>query len=75
MAYKVLKPIPVGNGEFIASGTIVDADNWRNLRTLLASRWITPVADAITPTHVEKQDKPRKAYSSSKKKVNDNEHQ
>lgn len=75
MPYKVLKPLPVGNGEVIPSGTIVDAEGWRNVRTLVASRWITPIMDAIPSTPVEETVKQTKTYSSRKKKVIDNEHQ
>lgn len=47
MAYKVLKPIPKGNGETIPTGTLVDAAKWRNLRTLISGRFLVEVVDAI----------------------------
>ena len=47
MAYRVNKPIPKGDGTFIASGTLVDGKDWRNLRSLVAGRYLIEVADAI----------------------------
>lgn len=45
MAYKVLKPISQ-NGEMIATGTIVDASSWRNVRALINNRYLVEVLDA-----------------------------
>jgi hypothetical protein len=47
MAYRVNKPIPKGDGTFIASGTLVDGKQWRNLRSLIAGRYLVEVLDAI----------------------------
>lgn len=41
MPYQVLKPIPVNDG-VIAPGEIVDAEGWRNLRTLISGRYLSP---------------------------------
>ena len=47
MAYKVLKPIPKGDGTVIPAGSLVDAAKWRNLRSLIGGRYLVEVADAI----------------------------
>lgn len=41
MPYLVLKPIPVNDG-VIPSGEVVDAEEWRNLRTLISGRYLAP---------------------------------
>lgn len=51
MAYQVLKPIPIDN-ETIPSGTIVDAADWRNLRALIAGRYLVEVRDEPKPAPV-----------------------
>lgn len=43
--YIVMKPIPV-DGEKLPTGTVVNAAEWRNLRTLIAGRYLKPVEDA-----------------------------
>lgn len=54
MPYLVLKPIPTGNGQKLQPGTVVDAENWRQRRTLEAGRYIQRIepdskADATAP--------------------------
>jgi hypothetical protein len=44
--YKVLKPIPADDGSVIPSGTIVEADGWRNVRQLENGRYLMPVIEA-----------------------------
>lgn len=44
----VLKPIPVGGGKKIDAGTVVQADGWRNRRTLESGRYIQRMD--LTPT-------------------------
>jgi len=39
-SWLVLKPIPVGGGKKIEQGSVVEADNWRNRRTLESGRYI-----------------------------------
>jgi hypothetical protein len=53
MAYKVLKPIPKGDGTTIPAGTVVDASSWRNLRSLIGGRYLAEIADAIVPKAVK----------------------
>jgi hypothetical protein len=53
MAYKVLKPIPKGDGTTIPAGTVVDASSWRNLRSLIGGRYLVEIADAIAPKAVK----------------------
>lgn len=43
----VLKPIPIGGGKKIEPNTVVQADNWRNRRTLEAGRYIQRIE--LTP--------------------------
>lgn len=49
MAYKVTKPIPKGDGTVIATGTLVDASKWRNLRSLINGRYLVEVLDVVAP--------------------------
>lgn len=65
MPYIVLKPVPLGKGASIAPGTVVDADNWRNRRSLEMGRYIqrievgnqknatTPAETAVEATEVD----------------------
>lgn len=46
MPYKVLKPIPNGDGSFHETGEIVYADGWRNLRQLVNGRYLVEVIDS-----------------------------
>lgn len=50
MLYRVLKPVPTDH-DAIPTGTIVDASGWRNVRTLVAGRYLEPVTDDETPAH------------------------
>jgi hypothetical protein len=55
MPYIVLKPVPIGGGKKIAPGTVVDAENWKNRRTLEGGRYIQRIevgkrVDAIAKT-------------------------
>lgn len=57
MPHLVIKPIPLGNGKKLEAGIIVDADNWRNRKTLELGRYIRPVevgspSDAKAPSPV-----------------------
>ncbi len=49
MAYLVLKPIPIGGGKKLEPGTTVDAENWRNRRTLEAGRYIQRIELSAKP--------------------------
>ena len=40
MPYVVLKPIPLGESNSIPAGAVVDAETWRNRRTLENGRYI-----------------------------------
>lgn len=48
MAHKVMKPISV-NGEVIASGTVLDASGWRNVRALINNRYLVEILDSAQP--------------------------
>ena len=45
MAYRVLKPISAGDGSTIPTGTLVDAEGWRNLRQLVNGRFLAEVME------------------------------
>ena len=45
MAYRVLKPISAGDGSTIPTGTLVDAEGWRNVRQLVNGRFLAEVLD------------------------------
>lgn len=45
MAYRVLKPISAGDGSTIPTGTLVDAEGWRNVRQLVNGRFLAEVMD------------------------------
>lgn len=64
MKYRVLKPIPVDNGS-LPSGTIVDAEGWRNLRTLLSGRYLEAAPDA--EVEAKPAPKPKAAKPAAKK--------
>lgn len=46
MAYRVLKPIQSGDGTTIATGELVEAGGWRNLRQLVNGRYLVEVIDS-----------------------------
>ena len=48
MAFRVMKPIAT-NGELIATGTLVDASKWRNLRALINNRYLVEVVEQVVP--------------------------
>lgn len=52
MAFRVMKPI-AANGELIATGTLVDASKWRNLRALINNRYLVEVFDQTVNQPVE----------------------
>lgn len=71
MPYLVLKPIPVNDG-VIASGEVVDAENWRNLRTLISGRYLSPdpvpakaAAKQSSAANIEVEDAPAPAPASA----------
>ncbi len=49
MAYKVTKPIKK-NGLVIPAGTVIDAEHWRNLRSLINGRYLVQCAEPISKT-------------------------
>ena len=57
MPYKVLKPIPNGDGTYHQTGDIVPAEGWRNLRQLINGRYLVEVLEAAQPAEDE-PDKP-----------------
>lgn len=65
MKYIVLKPL-VSDGVELKSGDVVDASDWRNVKSLVALRYITPVPEAseTKPAAAPKKPAaPRKATS------------
>tara|TARA_B110000503_G_scaffold143761_1_gene248175 strand:- start:8300 stop:8560 length:261 start_codon:yes stop_codon:yes gene_type:complete len=57
MAYRVLKPISSSDGSTIATGEIVEADGWRNVKALVNGRFIIELANAV-PVAPEKKSEP-----------------
>jgi hypothetical protein len=45
MAYRVLKPISTSDGSTIPTGTLVEAEGWRNLRQLINGRFLAEVME------------------------------
>jgi NAD-dependent DNA ligase len=52
MAHKVMKPISA-NGEMIATGTVLDASGWRNVRALINNRYLVEIMGEVAPQVVE----------------------
>lgn len=52
MAHKVMKPISA-NGEIIATGTVLDASKWRNVRALINNRYLVEIMGEVAPQVVE----------------------
>lgn len=52
MAHKVMKPISA-NGEMIATGTVLDASGWRNVRALINNRYLVEIMGDVAPQVVE----------------------
>jgi len=50
MSYKVLKPIPNGDGTYHQTGDIVNAAGWRNLRQLVNGRYLVEVSSSAEPS-------------------------
>jgi hypothetical protein len=44
MAFRVLKPISADDGSTIPTGTLVEAEGWRNLRALINGRYLGEVS-------------------------------
>lgn len=56
MAYRVLKPISSSDGSTIPTGTLVDAEGWRNVRQLVNGRFLAEVMEktiSIEPPALE----------------------
>lgn len=50
--YEVLKPLP-DDARVLQPGEVVDASGWRNLRSLIAGRYLKPVeVKAVKPSPV-----------------------
>jgi hypothetical protein len=70
MAYRVLKPISASDGSTIATGTLVDAGGWRNVRQLVNGRFLAEVAENVVsvdpPAEDEVVDAPKPKAKKSK---------
>ena len=49
MAFRVLKPISADDGSTIPTGTLVEAEGWRNLRALINGRYLGEVSVVEVP--------------------------
>jgi hypothetical protein len=56
MAYRVLKPISAGDGSTIPTGTLVDAEGWRNVRQLVNGRFLAEVMEKTISVEPPVQD-------------------
>lgn len=76
MAYRVLKPISADDGSTIATGTLVDAAGWRNLRALVNGRYLSEVAVevnvAVESVEIEEV-KPKAKKSKAQEQVTDSD--
>ena len=59
MPYRVLKPISADDGSTIPSGTLVEAEGWRNLRQLINGRYLGEVVVEATPVVEVVEDAPK----------------
>ena len=66
MPYKVLKPIPNGDGTYFQAGEIVAADGWRNLRQLVNGRYLAEVLEV--PAAQDDAEEPAEAESPAPRK-------
>ena len=70
MAYRVLKPISAGDGSTIPTGTLVDAEGWRNVRQLVNGRFLAEVMEKTIsiepPVQDEVVDAPKAKAKKSK---------
>ena len=57
MPYRVLKPISADDGSTIPTGTLVEAEGWRNLRQLINGRYLGEVV--VEAPVVEAEDSPK----------------
>lgn len=73
MPYIVLKSIPLGDGNKIAPGTLVEAEKWRNRRSLELGRYIQRIevgtATNATVTDQVEVEEPSVEEAPAKKKV------
>ena len=56
MAYRVLKPISAGDGSTIPTGTLVEAEGWRNLRQLVNGRFLAEVTENVVSVEPPAED-------------------
>lgn len=59
MPYRVLKPIPNGDGTYHESGDIVKAEGWRNLRQLINGRYLVEVLESAPAESEEAEETPQ----------------
>ena len=71
MPYRVLKPISADDGSVIPSGTLVEAEGWRNLRQLINGRYLGEVVVEATPVEDAPKPKAKKVKAVEEEVVND----
>lgn len=69
MPFRVLKPISADDGSTIPTGTLVDAEGWRNLRQLINGRYLGEVV--IEAPVVEDAPKAKAKKSKAQEEVNE----
>ena len=77
MAFRVLKPISADDGSTIPTGTLVEAEGWRNLRALINGRYlgeVSVVEVAVVDETVEAEVvKPKAKKSKAQEEVTDSD--
>jgi hypothetical protein len=67
MPFRVLKPISADDGSTIPTGTLVDAEGWRNLRQLINGRYL---GEVVVEEAAEDAPKPKAKKSKVQEEVN-----
>ena len=77
MAFRVLKPISADDGSTIPTGTLVEAEGWRNLRALINGRYLGEVSVVEVAVVDETVDaevvKPKAKKSKAQEEVTDSD--
>lgn len=77
MAFRVLKPISADDGSTIPTGTLVEAEGWRNLRALINGRYLGEVSVVEVAVVDEAVDaevvKPKAKKSKAQEEVTDSD--
>ena len=72
MPFRVLKPISADDGSTIPTGTLVEAEGWRNLRQLINGRYLGEVVveASVVEADAEEAPKPKAKKAKAQEEVN-----